>query len=367
MKAYLTMLLRTALAIFLLHLPASVLAEVEGNCTMCHKYPGFGRMEQLPGEGKGKIERIFYINNELFEASYHGKIHCGSCHTGVDRLPHPTLEKVDCASDCHILDPSSNKPFSHKKIVEDFNQSAHGKDGSRTKDKSDLPVCKDCHSNKPYHTSVAERLGAKEFMNVCLECHQSENFVARFYEHMIYRTSKRRPSKDVIKLCSTCHADQELMAKHELDVVIGFSATFHAKAISYGNEEVANCLSCHAPYQLGFSPHRIISHRNGTSPVSAENKITTCRQSGCHTEAGEEFAAGGRVHPSPGMVRIMAGISSAEIDADELDNVSAFQAKVTGWIQLFYKVLIVVVIGGLALHRILDMYASRRERRTRGH
>ena len=367
MKACLTMLLRTAFVISVSHLPAGALAEVEGNCTMCHKYPGLGRIEQLPGEQNDKIKRIFYINNALFEASYHGKIRCGSCHTGVDRIPHQTLDEVNCASDCHILDPSSNRPFSHKKIVEDFDNSAHGKKGSRSEDKGDLPVCKDCHNNKPYHASVAERAGAKEFMNVCLECHQSEDFVDRFYEHMIYRTSKRRPSKEVIKLCSTCHADQALMTKHDLEAVIGFGSTFHAKAISYGNEEVANCLSCHAPYQLGFSPHRISSHRNEGSPVSAENKIETCRQSRCHTKAGEEFAAGGRVHPSPGMVRILAGVGTVNIAKDELDDETVFQAKVIGWIQLFYKVLIVVVVGGLALHRILDLYASRRERRLGGH
>ena len=137
------------------------------------------------------------------------------------------------------------------------------------------------------------------FLKVCEECHQSGDFTRRFYEHINYRTIKRRPSKEVVKLCSTCHADFDLMEKHDLDVVVGFSSTFHAKAISYGNTEVPNCLNCHAPYQLGFSPHRITSRKNANSPTHPDNKHATCSQSGCHISASPEFASVGFVHPSP--------------------------------------------------------------------
>ena len=334
---------------------------------MCHKYPGLGRIEKLEGEQGKSIKRLFYINDEVFDSSYHGKIRCKSCHTGVDKIPHTDAPKVNCASDCHIWDPSSNQPFSHRKIVEDFAKSVHGLEGSRTKDKGDLPVCKDCHSNKPYHASVARQVGEKNFLKVCLECHQNKTFVERFYEHMIYRTVKRRPSKEVIKLCSTCHADKKLMDKNDLDIVVGFSATFHAKAISFGNEEVANCLNCHAPYELGFSPHRITSRREENSPISSENKIKTCRQSECHTEAIERFAKGSRVHPSPSRIKLLTGVTKKTEGKDELAIDTAFQTKIIGWIQLFYKVLIAVVIGGLALHRVLDMYATRRENKMKGH
>lgn len=362
-----------AFAIAMLYLTAPALAEVEGNCTMCHKYAGLGRIEKNKDDPQRKIKRIYYIDNDLFEASYHGKIRCRGCHTGIDKIPHTGAKQVDCATNCHIMDPSSNKAFSHRTIVDDFNKSAHGKDGSKHDYKDDLPVCKDCHSNKPYHAGMAEQIGARNFKKVCLQCHESESFVDRFYEHMIYRTSKRRPSKEVVRLCSTCHADQELMAKHDLEAVIGFSATFHAKAISYGNEKVANCLSCHAPYELGFSPHRIISHTDPSSPVSAENKIRTCRQSGCHTGANKEFASGSRVHPAPERIQTVAIDTTADTQAVQdqsdrvLDEDTAFQATIIGWIRLFYKMLIVAVIGGLALHRILDMYASGRHRRIGGH
>ena len=355
----------------LLLAPFTCLAEVEGGCTMCHKYPGFGRIETTEGEDTKRIKRLFYINNDLFESTYHGKIACKNCHTGVNKIPHTDAPVVNCAADCHIMDPSSGKAFSHRKIVDDFNNSAHGKEGSLIEDKSDLPVCKDCHNNRTYHATIGKQTDSKHQVTVCQECHESEEFVQRFYEHIMYRTSKRRSSKDVVGLCSTCHADLELMEKAGLDAVVGFSSTFHARAIKYGNEEVANCLNCHAPYQLGFSPHRIISSKKKHSPVNVENKIETCRQSDCHAGATEDFALGGRVHPSPEKINFL--ITDKKLGKGEelstgeskLVDDPVFQARVIGWIQIFYKFLIIVVIGGLGLHRILDMYATSRERRMR--
>ncbi len=342
------------------------IAEVEGNCTMCHKYPGLGRIESRGTDDTNKIKRVFYINSRLYEKTYHGAIRCNSCHTGVTKIPHNGIKKVDCATDCHIIDPSSNKPFSHKKIVDDFKVSVHGNKGSSTPYKEDLPVCKDCHSNKAYHEEYEKKVEAMTFLKVCEECHKSGKFTRRFYEHITYRTTKRRTSKEVVRLCSTCHADKELMDKHKLDVVIGFSNTFHAKALSYGNTKVPNCLNCHAPYQLGFSPHRISSRKNIDSPTNPEHKLKTCSQSGCHINAKKDFASGGYVHPSPEKIKTSKVMNVLE-DSNESTDQTRFQNRVIGWIQMFYKILITLVIGGLAFHRLLDIHAVRRERNKGGH
>lgn len=352
--------------IFSLLLPCPSIAESEGNCTMCHKYPGLGRIEEDGTSIINKTKRIFYINNNLYEKTYHGAIPCKSCHVGVTKIPHTDAIKVDCATDCHIIDPSSSKPFSHKKIVNDFNVSVHGQHGSNTPYKEDLPVCKDCHSNKTYHADYEQRLSAMTFLKVCEECHQSGDFTKRFYEHITYRTTKRRSSKEVVKLCSTCHADMELMNKHKLDVVIGFSNTFHAKAISYGNTEVPNCLNCHAPYQLGYSPHRISSRKNTDSPTNPGNKHATCSQSGCHIDAVKGFASVGYVHPSLEKIKTSTISGTLGINPESQEQIR-FQNTVIGFIQMFYKILIPLVIGGLALHRLIELYASIRGRNKGEH
>ncbi len=362
---YLFSLLQAIILLFLANAataPAPGLASDQENCLMCHKYAGLGRFEKSADFKPRK--RIFYVNDELFKSSYHGKLRCRNCHEGVDEIPHRNVKKVDCSKDCHLRDPSSGKKFSHKKIVEDLRKSAHGVEGSRSEHKEDLPTCKYCHSNKPYQATLTKGIASEAYLKVCLECHRTKEWVNRFFRHMIYRVSKRRSSKEIVSLCSSCHAKPDIMDRHELDVIIGFEDTFHGKAIRYGDEEVANCLNCHAPYNMGFSPHRIISRKNDLSPVNPARKIKLCRQQGCHPDAQEEFAAGGKVHPSgaKGML-LKAAARKGKIGEEE----AIFQAKVINWINLFYKVLIAVVVGGLGLHRILDLFTVRREMKKGGH
>ena len=151
-----------------------------------------------------------------------------------------------------------------------------------------------------------------------------------------------------------------------LDVVIGFSSTFHAKAISYGNTEVPNCLNCHAPYELGFSPHRITSRKNANSPTHPDNKHTTCSQSGCHINANKAFASVGYVHPSPQRIKTIKISAPQDVDARSQEQIR-FQNTVIELVQLFYMILITLVIGGLALHRLIELYASIRARKLGEH
>ena len=373
MNEYLKDFPSVAMVILLLYLPVTSLAEVEGNCIMCHKMPGLGIYDKSESAQIKGDKLIYYINDRLFDASYHGKLRCKSCHTEVDKYPHTGVPKVDCATDCHIRDPSVNKSFSHKKIVNDFNESIHGEEGTRGLDKNDLPVCKDCHNNKPYHIALYNKVEVEDSVRICHECHQEEAWAGRFFEHMLYRSQKRRASRDIIKLCSRCHMDKEIMDRHELDIVVGFKETFHAKAISYGNEDVANCLNCHAPRQMGFSPHRIKSARDESSSVHHDKKFELCSQAGCHEKAKSSFAAGGRVHPSPGTVQIVGRATAVTIDGISKEDEkklladTIFEAKVIGWIELFYKVLIAVVIGGFIVHQSMTIYATRREKRSGGH
>jgi hypothetical protein len=336
-------------------MPAVAMATDDENCLMCHKYPGLGRYAKDKTNLKA-VKRIFYVNEEQFSGSYHGKLRCKSCHEGVEEIPHTGVKRVDCASDCHLKDPSTGRDFSHKAIVEDLRQSAHGEEGARSENKDDLPGCKDCHSNKNYQEIVKAQVKSLKFLKVCLECHESEAWAERFYEHMFYRVSNRRSSKQVVALCSKCHADPAKMERNELDVVVGFKDTFHGKAILYGDEEVADCLSCHAPYEMGFSPHRIQSRQTQGSPVHPDKKLETCQQVGCHAGAAAAFAEKGRVHPSNIKVAAVddGGVTLSQSEQE-------FQAWVLDMIKLFYKVLIIAVVGGLGMHRLLDLYATRRE------
>ena len=98
------------------------------NCLLCHRYPSIGRFD------KNGIKRIFYINDEKFANSVHGKLRCKSCHVGLDEIPHTDIKKVDCSTKCHVKEPSTNKEFSHINMIEKYQASVHGT-GNKAKPK----------------------------------------------------------------------------------------------------------------------------------------------------------------------------------------------------------------------------------------
>ncbi|MBI5893740.1 MAG: hypothetical protein HZB79_08850 [Deltaproteobacteria bacterium] len=334
---------------------------------MCHKYSGMGRYEK-GSEGTAK-KRVYYIPEVIFKNTVHGKLRCKDCHIKVDKIPHTDVERVDCSTNCHIKDPSSGVEFSHKRIVETFNKSVHGIEGTKNpKHKNDLPTCLSCHTNPIISLSSDKHLG---FLNICTQCHEKKEWAERFLKHQFYRMGQRRSSKDIVALCGGCHENRRIMDRHKLDVVVGFKDTFHGKAIKYGFGEVANCLSCHAPRVLGFNPHNILPKTDNNSPVNEASRLKTCQNSGgvdsCHPTATREFALGmKKVHPS-GITPSFTvednadAAASGEASKHEADDI--FRRNVIYWINTGYKVVIGFVVGGMVVHQILDFRAAARERR----
>lgn len=78
-------------------------------------------------------------------------------------------------------------------------------------------------------------------------------------------------------------------------------------------------------------------------------------------DATDEFATSGRIHPSALTPAKMANRKTAIKPDDDVPD-TEFQEWVLGLIALFYKVLIIVVVGGLALHQVLELLTIRRER-----
>ncbi len=361
----------------------SLHAADQDNCLMCHKYSGMGRYENGT-DGRGR-KRIFYVNEDIFKKTVHGRLRCKSCHTSVNKIPHTGVKKVNCAQNCHIEDPSSGREFSHERIAEALEKSIHGIKGTKHPEyKDDLPTCTYCHDN-PINTVSGPQLS---FVKICRQCHEKEEWARWFLKHQFYRTTKRRPSKDVVTLCSSCHQNSIMMSRHGLDVAVGFRDTYHGKAIAYGNEDVANCLNCHAPRGQGFTPHTIVSKTNPRSSVNAFNRQKTCQNygwtGGCHPGATKEFALGReKIHASGVNVFKKAGlygIASASTGKTNLPSTKRksqkedrrsskdiFHAKVVFWINTGYKIAIAMIIGWMILHQMLDFIAIARERRRKGY
>ncbi|UCF90053.1 MAG: hypothetical protein JSW39_17360 [Desulfobacterales bacterium] len=270
-------------AILWLGFPA-VAADKE-NCLMCHKYPFVGRIDE-----NGKRH-----NYQVDEASYNHSVHrsvaCRDCHTYITKIPHdPVTEEVNCANVCHTKPPFAQEKFSHQKIIDIYNDSAHGiKPDDSPEAKKAKPYCKFCHLN-PLYTRVSEKVIAfDETLRRCLNCHQAKG-VTQAYIHMTHRLRKKttRSPQEVVQLCAKCHQDVELMQKLKvseegLTAVATYNHTLHGKSVALGSQETADCISCHA----SFAIHDIYRKDNPKATVYKDNLMQTCLQ--CHTETNSWF------------------------------------------------------------------------------
>lgn len=373
---------------YILCLPAVLLAVDEENCLLCHKYSGLGRIDE-----SGK-KHLYYINGDLYNRSVHGKIRCGECHVGIDKFPHGSVKEVDCATLCHLTEPSTLKPFSHAPMIEKFELSVHGKTerGELKKHAEDFPSCTYCHQNTIYHGSVDlyHRGGEiiQEVMDRCLGCHSNNVWTDTFFHHFIERLYQRRSSQRMVELCSSCHEDEERMARHGLKTVGTFRDTFHWQALKFGDPNAPNCINCHAP--VGYLSHEIMRKDDERSAIHKKNLVRTCSNLGgsqsCHPNATPRFAQG-EVHP----IQFKAGLfAQAQVKPTLQESIDKGKAKpfqsllatlvkvdisedqtyqnvVLVLIKYFYMFLIGALISSMIIHQILDYFATRREMRTRRH
>ena len=342
------------------------------NCLLCHRYPHIGRYD------KTGQKRIFYVNENLFARSVHGKLSCKSCHVGLDAIPHVDVPKVDCSIKCHITEPSTEREFSHINMVDKYKTSVHGmvNEGKAKPHPEDLPTCKYCHQNsmyKPYEGvwGKSEAL-SHETLSRCKGCHTKEQWAERYYSHFTNRMRHRRSQTEIIALCASCHEDQEKMARHGLESIETYKDTFHWTQVKSQNANAPDCMSCHVP--IGYTSHDIRPQTDTLSPVNMDNRVSTCSNQGglqtCHPGAKAAFASG-RVHAYGIKTRMAAG---KEIDETANKNMSLvrkraeaeiseheiFHYKILQLIQLFYKLLIGGVIGFMCLHQMLHYFRARK-------
>jgi hypothetical protein len=312
--------------------PKQDLVTDSENCLFCHRYPNMGRYD------KSGNKRIYYVNEKLFASSVHGKLRCKSCHAGLDQIPHSNVKKVDCSISCHIKEPSTGKEFSHANMVDKF----------------------------------------RETLARCMGCHTSSYWAERFYSHFTHRMRKRRSQTEIVTLCTSCHEDQEKMARHGLESIGTFKDTFHWTQVQYGVKDAPDCISCHIP--VGYSAHDIRPRTDRISPINMDNRVKTCSNQGgvqsCHPGATTQFATG-RVHAYGMKAQLLASQNQNNIVEDQnialvieraqkdLSNKELFHYKVLELVKLFYKILIALVIGSMLIHQGLDYMASRRELKSR--
>ena len=323
-------------------------------CLSCHGNAGM--QTTLPsGEVLG-----LSVDREVLEASVHGPsdIPCVLCHTGIQGVPHDpitagdrrdfTLSANAVCADCHEAEAVAAADNQHTAARAAGNRAA--------------AVCTDCHGSHDAARPVAH---SPEVPQTCATCHSEIYDLYRVSVHGEALTSGNQdvptctschgvhdlegPSKPAFHLfspqiCATCHDDAALMEEYGISTKVfeTYVADFHGTTVMlfqrFAPGQEANtpvCVDCHGV-------HAIRPPDDPESTVFQANLLRTCQR--CHPSATEAFPSSWLSHysPEPG------------------------KATIVFLVQLFYKVLIPVVIGGMAFYVVLHWAGGKiRKRRER--
>ncbi|MCF7761379.1 MAG: cytochrome c3 family protein, partial [Cephaloticoccus sp.] len=353
-------------------------AGKDTDCTICHgtheitgvKKPEYSFTSARQTESCGQCHQTeakdYGVSAHAFVPGSKDRIapDCLSCHRENISHESPLLSGVDlklaqaklCES-CHVGKTEvATKSTLGAKFVSTFDSSVHG--AALLAGKAEAAGCVDCHGAHAMNKAVvgAATINRQHIAETCSKCHTEE---AKLYRTSVHATALARGNSDSadctschgehdIKLhtdptsrvhktnlaqqvCAECHASVRLTRRYGLanDTFKTFSDSYHGLAVRGGAVEVVNCASCHGD-------HAIKAQTDPTSSVYKDNLVQTCGQ--CHPGANTRFAMGA-------------------VHASETDRATSPWLY---WISNIYVVLIVVVVGGMALHNLLDFLKKTR-------
>jgi len=239
---------------------------------------------------------------EIYSSSVHGKATqggiyvaatCNDCHS-TGGSAHRILAPGFPDSTINHFNIPKTCGKCHKGVENDYWEGIHGKRAAQGE--TDVPVCTTCHG-----------------------------------EHGIIPPSDPRspvsPAHVAERTCAPCHESATLAEKYGLPAgrLATFVDSYHGLKTKAGDTRVANCASCHGV-------HRILPSSDPTSSVNPANLRATC----------------GHCHP---------GIS-AKLAATPIHGVSGqgLRTKAADVVAKIYLVAIVLIIGAMALHWLLDLF-----------
>ncbi len=323
-------------------------------CVECHSRPYL--TTQLPSGDALYVT----IDGGAFANSIHGQaaLHCTSCHTDITAYPHPALTAQNprevainfsqACQACHADEFAKQQDSIHHQAQTQGNENAavcsdchnpHNTTSPATPRSKIVATCGNCHSDiaQQYRQSVhGAALLNDENPDVpsCIDCHGVHNIASPVTAKFLLNSPQ---------LCATCHTDPAKMAKYGLntDVLNTYVADFHGTTVTLfekkSPDQLPNkplCIDCHGA-------HDITSVRDPNSPVIKQNLLSTCQQ--CHPTATANFPGAWLSHypPSPAHNSLVYAVD------------------------VFYKILIPVVIGGMLVFVLADFGRRLARRVTR--
>jgi cytochrome b subunit of formate dehydrogenase len=359
------------------HGKANVTGILAAGCAGCHDPHTVRSLSDAPlaERHKAAVEMCSKCHAQTYKeymASDHGRAvaagesiapTCIDCH-GEHTIEHVTSDSAMVAKknqakmclSCHLDNEEvRNRVGPAAGFVAGYEQSVHGKAIQEGNDAA--AICSDCHGShsivrasnpasmvnelniastcgachgdieKIYETSIHGEALSRGILEsaTCTSCHGEHDILSP--SNAASRVSAHNISREV---CSPCHESVRLAAKFGFSAerVRSFEDSYHGLASRGGETEVANCASCH-----GY--HDVRPSSDPRSRVYRGNLAVTCGE--CHPGATASFAKGS-VHN----IR------------------SAGKEDVLYFISSTYIILILVTIGGMAFHNIVDFVRKSR-------
>lgn len=333
--------------------PPENLSLSDEYCLGCHGQPG--QSLTLPD---GSVWEL-YVNPDEHNRSIHGSAGyaCVQCHSTVGEYPHPafapanlrqaTLELNQVCQRCHAHQYEQAMDSVHAQALKNGNPAA--------------AVCSDCHTAHAVQDWVDEATGdtlptaRTRIPQTCAQCHSAiyEEYLTSVHGsalteennpdvptcidcHGVHNiedptTTEFRLSSPA--LCGDCHGDPARMTKYGIstEVVNTYVADFHGTTVTIFDKQSpdaetnkAVCYDCHGV-------HNILSADDPEKGLQAkENLLATCQK--CHPNADENFPNAWLSHYIP----------------------SPEKYPVVYYVDLFYKLFIPTVLGGMAVLVALD-------------
>ncbi len=299
------------------------------------------------------------VNIEELENSVHGSsneqgaLGCVDCH-GADAFPHDdpnpetgrayTVKLSLACTSCHVEQTENLADDVHYTAISDGNlRSASCVDchGSHDVQPPNEPIsrisetCGDCHTTtfEDYRDSVhgVALFEGDENVPTCVTCHGVHGI-----KHPTTALFRNRSPE----LCATCHADEELMKEYDIstNVFDSYLDDFHGTTVSLFEQSDPNvpsdkavCYDCHGV-------HDITKADDTKSHVVRENLLATCRE--CHPDASSDFPDSWVGHFEP------------TLQSHPLLFI----------VNLFYDILIPVVVGAFLVLIAIDIIGRLRRR-----
>ena len=264
--------------------------EVKKYCSFCHDAEALELVKGVHDKAGPKNER-----------GRGTMLSCDKCH---GKVSHNLLPIKDPGSPVFIDNQVKVCGSCHEKDYESYTKNAHGM-GLYKMGLQVTASCADCHGSHGIYKPADQR-STLYLANVSLTCGKCHRFIAEYLQKSIHSSGKglgeaatrlapggktnQHPS------CTSCHQGHSIEFaesghfRQNLPHLCGnchgqlssrYAMSIHGELTELGYGPAATCYNCHGS-------HEILAVSNPLSPVSAQNKLKTCRE--CHPHANQRFS-----------------------------------------------------------------------------